>query len=202
MLLIDILSNVDRSDENVAPISPVVLCRAAGIRSDIQYDWRKQTSIKAYWLAKLRESSGRYYGQKAIYLSDNPVGLSGTNAIHKEAITWLDKDAYNKVYTYISDIILRDESLHIHAFPKFGSGMEKDIIPTYSVYNLNELVDWGHAMYHGEPCEIERDSNRKHWPDEDLNDQYVTIWINKTTLRVHISELEFCYHLKSSNHHE
>jgi beta-mannanase len=81
-------------------------------------------------------------------------------------------------------------------------GRNKDILPTYSVYSLNELVDWDHALYHGKPCKIEKDSNRKHWSGEDPNDQYVTIWIKQTTLRVHISELDFCYNLKSSNCHE
>lgn len=198
MLVKDILSNVDRSEKNIAPISSVVLCESVGIRRGLTYNWKDQTKIKAYWLGKLKDAGGRMRGLKVLYLDDRPVGLSDQSGpnIYKEKIYWVDSYAYDAVYNYLSNIILEDKNFSI---PVTKIEMNDDIEPVYRVSLISEVTDWNHMIYNGKPCKLAYNPSKTKKISNKVEDQYVKIDVDGEEFYVHISELEFLFHLKSSD---
>lgn len=140
MLLKDIISNLDKSEQNEDK-SVVWELEDLGSEVGVQLQWgthqdKDDYKLKCYWVAN-HYCTDTYVGYRAYFLEDEFVALSYQPARKSdEAYEWVSKEAFIKVRNYILSLQV-EESVD---FPEEFLDMEEDFGKGYPVQYTGQLL--------------------------------------------------------------
>lgn len=186
MKLIEIIKQVDKTEENAAWVNTMEL----GEEFYLDVPYAEQERLRAFWVSSWL-CTDTVVGSKLYFLDDEAVAYS-TQSSRKsdEVFYWLDLDAVKKVKDYLISLIVEEE---IPVNVKLLD-IQTEIGDSFKIDFNNNILSRNRVSYLGEKVTlVERIKNKPWGIDTALKIQLPDGAIEE----VDVKDLDFGYHLAS-----